>query len=264
MKIRIISAVVAILIAIFPIYFGGILYNFAVGILALLAFNEILYLKKSHKKIPRVMMVVALFAFLFLLYGNFNGNIMQYGLTYQRIILPCLLLLAPTVFYKNDKYTTKDAFYLIGTVLFLGLAFNSFIIVRSKGLNLFMYLVLIPVFTDTFAYFIGLLIGKHKMAPEVSPKKTWEGFTAGLIFGSLIPCAFYHIFVDSINIKIILLTIILSMIGQIGDLIFSKIKRENDIKDFSNLMPGHGGALDRLDSSIVIFMTFVLLSTILY
>lgn len=264
MKVRIISALVAILIVALPVYCGGVLYMFGVGLIALLAFKDILDLKKSHKKIPKLISLVAVCVYLFLIYGNLNGNILKYGLTYQRIILPGLLLLLPTVFYKNDKYSTKDAFYLLGTIFFLGLSFNSFILVRSNGFALFMYLVMIPIITDTFAYIMGSLIGKHKMSPEISPNKSWEGFGAGLVMGTIIPCVIYHIFVTSINFKIIIMTMILSAVGQIGDLLFSKIKRENGIKDFSNLMPGHGGALDRLDSSIVIFMTFVLLSAILY
>lgn len=264
MKVRIISAVIAILIVALPIYYGGMLYNFGVGLIALLAFKDIIDLRKSHKSVPNLVTLIAIFVYLFLIYGNLDGNILKYGLTYQRIILPGLLLLLPSVFYKNDKYTTKDAFYLLGVVFFLGLAFNSFILVRYNGFNLFMYLVMIPIITDTFAYVMGSLIGKHKMAPDVSPKKTWEGFISGLVLGTIIPCVIYHIFVSPINFKIIILTMILSAVGQVGDLFFSKIKRENEIKDFSNLMPGHGGALDRLDSSIVIFMTFVLLSSILY
>ena len=130
--------------------------------------------------------------------------------------------------------------------------------------TLFIYLVLIPIITDTCAYIFGSLLGKHKMAPVISPHKSWEGFTAGLIGGTILPCIVYYVFLDDFSWKIILLTAILSFVGQIGDLVFSKIKRENDIKDYSNLIPGHGGILDRVDSMMIIFMTFIFLSSILY
>ena len=82
--------------------------------------------------------------------------------------------------------------------------------------------------------------------------------------GTIIPSIFYAFVVHNINIKIIIGTAILSTFGQIGDLFFSKIKRENAIKDFSKIMPGHGGILDRLDSTIIIFMAYLLLEGILF
>ena len=102
------------------------------------------------------------------------------------------------------------------------------------------------------------------MAPLISPKKSWEGAIFGLVFGSILPIAFYHFFVGKITFGVVLGTMILSTMGQLGDLIFSRIKRENDIKDFSNIMPGHGGVLDRLDSTITIFLTFIYIIEILF
>ena len=86
----------------------------------------------------------------------------------------------------------------------------------------------------------------------------------GLVLGTVIPCVFYHFVIGPITVKVAIITALLSIFGQIGDLIFSKIKRENGIKDFSNLMPGHGGALDRLDSTLVIFMAYLLLISLFY
>ena len=158
----------------------------------------------------------------------------------------------------------QDAFFLIGTILFLGIAFNSFILVRENGIKTFLFLISIPVFTDTFAMLVGCKIGKHKMCPLISPNKSWEGSIAGLLLGTIIPSLFYLLLFKTITFKVILGIAILSIMGQIGDLIFSKIKRENDIKDFSNIMPGHGGILDRLDSTAIIFMTYVFLTYILF
>ena len=101
------------------------------------------------------------------------------------------------------------------------------------------------------------------MCPNISPKKTWEGMIGGTIFGTIIPLIIYYLFFKEFNFIMVLITFILTIMDQIGDLIFSKLKRENDIKDFSNIMPGHGGALDRLDSTLVIFITYVALSLIL-
>ena len=106
---------------------------------------------------------------------------------------------------------------------------------------------------------MGMAFGRHKLIPKVSPKKTVEGSVLGSIIGTVVACVFYHFFVSPITFTVIIVTLALSGIGQIGDLIFSKIKRENDLKDFSNLIPGHGGILDRLDSTIAIMLGFLLL-----
>ena len=113
--------------------------------------------------------------------------------------------------------------------------------------------------TDTFAYIFGSLIGKHKMCPLISPKKSWEGSIFGSLVGTFVSCTFYHAMINTVSLKVVFVTLILSIIGQLGDLFFSKIKRENGIKDFSNIMPGHGGILDRLDSLIMVVLAFIVL-----
>ena len=117
---------------------------------------------------------------------------------------------------------------------------------------------MITIVTDSYAYFIGRLIGKHKLLEEISPKKTWEGTIGGSIMSTFI-CTVYYITVINPQIsilKIIFTVLFLSIIGQFGDLFFSAIKRLFGIKDFSNIMPGHGGILDRLDSIIFVMLAF--------
>lgn len=261
MKVRIISALIAILVAIPFVYFGGNIFALGMGVVAIQGFREVLALNKTHGKIPFVPSFIALLSMLLIVYTDYIGIALSSDL--KTILLFCFIgLLIPTVIYKNNKYSMQDAFNLIGMVLFLGFAFSSFVNIRAQGLNIFLYLVSIPIFTDTFAYFVGRKIGKHKMG-VISPNKSWEGFISGLVFGTILPCIFYKFVIGSLSIKLIIMTTILSCLGQLGDLVFSKLKRENDIKDYSNIMPGHGGALDRLDSTITIFMAYLLLSTLL-
>ncbi len=259
MKVRIISAIVALIIVIPLIYLGGYPFAIGCGILSMLGYMEILKLKKSHQEIPKVVQVLGLITLLYLVLGNYGETSLDYALSFQRILLPLVLLLIPTVFYKNDKYKMEDAFYLLSAVYLIGLFFNLLIIIRNANVFILLYLVSVTIFTDTFAYVIGCLIGKHKMCPKISPKKSWEGAIAGVIGGVTIALIVYHNLVAKLDFKIILITILLSIIGQIGDLIFSKIKRENDIKDFSNIMPGHGGILDRFDSLTFIVFTYVII-----
>ena len=119
--------------------------------------------------------------------------------------------------------------------------------------------------TDTYAHLGGSLVGKHKLAPKISPNKTWEGAVIGGIFGTLCAATFYYIAIDG-GVSVLLLlvvTLFLSTLGQLGDLFFSAVKRNHNIKDFSNIMPGHGGVLDRLDSIIFVLLGFIFFMTIL-
>jgi phosphatidate cytidylyltransferase len=105
--------------------------------------------------------------------------------------------------------------------------------------------------TDTFAYFSGYLFGKHKLIPNVSPKKTIEGSIGGIL-GSTICCLIFGYIFKLDMALMIVMGIIGSIIAQIGDLFASSIKRYVGIKDYGNLIPGHGGVLDRFDSVILV------------
>lgn len=259
MKVRVISAIIALAIVIPFICLGGYPFAIFAGIASVLAYKEMLDLKKSHKEMPEIVKCLGLFVLIYLVLGNYGLNSLDFAVSYSRILLPIVLLLLPTIFYKKDKYTTKDAFYLIGVVFLIGMLFNLIIVIRNINVYILLYLLSITIFTDTFAYVIGCLIGKHKMCPDISPKKSWEGALAGLIGGSAIATIIYSNLVGTFSLKLVLITMILSIVGQMGDLVYSKIKRENDIKDFSNLMPGHGGILDRLDSLSLVLFAYVIL-----
>ena len=119
----------------------------------------------------------------------------------------------------------------------------------------FLNAILPAILSDTFALFGGRLFGKHKLAPHISPKKTWEGLISGLIFGTLSGFGVHYILVAfSRNIiplwAVVIASFFAAVSGAFGDLAASAIKREAGIKDYSNLIPGHGGILDRVDSAL--------------
>ena len=264
MKKRVISAVIALAIVI-PLYLiGGIPYRLLVALLAAQAFRETLDLKESHHPYPGIIAGMAFLGTELLVLLNNNGSYLYTGFSLMSVSLIFLCLLIPTIFDDKGKYTTRDAFYLIGTMLLIGIFFNLLISFRFAEKWLLVYLLLISTMTDTFAYFVGSLIGKHKIAPKVSPKKSLEGCIGGSVVGTAIASIYYYNVISSnINIAVlILMTLFLSILGQLGDLFFSKIKRENGIKDFSNIMPGHGGILDRLDSITFITYGYVLIITL--
>ena len=259
MKTRIISAAVALLILIPLLWIGGISFAIGIGILSVLAYKEIIDLKKSHGEIPDIVKALGLICVIYMVLGDYSMSSLNIVMSYPRLLLPIILLLIPTVMYDKDKYNTKDAFYLSGCISLIGLLFNLILSLRNINVNILIYLLSVTILTDTFAYLVGTLIGKHKMCPIISPKKSWEGAFGGTIGGSIISLIVYANLVGDINFKVVIVTIILTLVGQIGDLVYSKIKRENGIKDFSNLMPGHGGILDRVDSLSFVIFTYVIL-----
>lgn len=265
-KVRALSAVVALLICIPIIIYGGIPFYLGLAVIGLIGFMEFLNLRSKNKKIPYIMKIFGVISFVVLMMNNWDvwGSLNIFD--YEKTVLVIFLMLIPIIFfYKSKKYDVDDALFLLGGIIFLGIGFNQLAIVRNTGLSYLVFLLLITIFTDTFAYIIGSLIGKYKMCPSVSPNKSWEGFIGGLVLGTFVSTVFYVTTFDYTgNIFIlILIVLILSIIGQLGDLVFSAIKRSYNIKDYGNIMPGHGGVLDRLDSILFVVMAFSFLSKFL-
>ncbi len=260
MKKRIISAIVMLLIVIPIVWYGGPIFRVGVGIVSSLALIEFIDLPKSHHKIPLLVSFASIICLLLLVFSDYQDSYsIMYGISYRALAITLLVLLGLSLFYKNKEFEATNALTMIGAIVLLGTSFNTMILVRMFSLYKFIYLILIFILTDTFALFGGKLLGKHKLIPHVSPNKTIEGSIIGSVIATIGASLFYHFLIAHINFKVILGTLILSILGQIGDLIFSKIKRENNLKDFSNLIPGHGGILDRLDSTIAIMLGYLLL-----
>jgi phosphatidate cytidylyltransferase len=127
-----------------------------------------------------------------------------------------------------------------------------FLLARSgEGFNYITTLVILVGVNDTFAYLTGLALGKHPLAPKISPKKTWEGFFGGLVFTSVASAIAFNIFLDQSYLIGALAGVLGVVAATIGDLIESAIKRDLALKDMGTLLPGHGGMLDRLDSALI-------------
>ena len=257
MKKRVISAVIAFIIFIPLVILGGVYLKITGCILGVLAMKEFLELPHKHKR-PMYVDII-FYAMVILLIFMDNKREVYYLLG---ALLPFL-----AVIYCNDnkKYNADEAFKLVGMLFLVGFVFHKFLIIREDNILKFVYLFLITMLTDTYAHMGGSLIGKHKLAPKISPNKTWEGAIIGGVFGTLCAAVFYYILIDgNVNVLgLLIITLFLSTLGQLGDLFFSAIKRNHNIKDFSNIMPGHGGVLDRLDSIIFVIIGYIILSGIL-
>ena len=259
-KNRVISAIIMLLIIIPIMSIGGVIYSLAVGLIGCAAYKELINVIYSKRnQCPSLMKYIGLISMLFLIYSNFEKFGLLFGVPYNVICGIILGLLIPVVFYK-EKYKIHDAFSLLAYVIFLGIGFNLLLSVYNYNVKYFIFLILITIFTDTFALFGGKLVGKHHFT-SISPNKTIEGSLIGSSVATFICTMYYIRIIGNIsNIPtIIVMVLFLSLVGQLGDLFFSAIKREYNKKDFSDLIPGHGGILDRLDSILFVVTAFCLI-----
>ena len=180
-----------------------------------------------------------------------------------------LVFLSLTVFF-HKKVLFKDAAGLYFGAIYIFALFKYIYLVRMEEFGKFIvFAIFIGAFlTDTGAYFAGTFFGKHKLCPEISPKKTIEGAIGGIVTTVVAFVVYGFIGKEffGYNLSIInavITGLILSIISQIGDLSASVIKRELGIKDYGNIMPGHGGALDRFDSVLFVAPVFYWLNQIL-
>ena len=266
MKTRILSAILIAVIFIPFLYIGGIPFRVLFTILGVCGLHELIHIKDKKNKIPSIMKIVSYLAVTILCLNNtmlFSSN---YIISYQMIAVMIFVFILPIIFINdNNRYSLMDAIYLVSCVLFIGLSFNMIILTRNHDINYLLYLLSISIITDTFALFTGMFIGKHKLCPTISPNKTIEGSIGGSLMGTFVGVAFYVTVINSSVsiVYIVLVTMLLSIVGQCGDLVFSNIKRYFNEKDFGNLIPGHGGVLDRLDSLIFIVLAYILLFNII-
>lgn len=259
MKKRVISAIIMALVIIPILYFGGISFNILIILLSFISLKELLNARRKTKY-PSIMIFIAYVCMTLLILSNVGEYSILFGLSYKTLSLVFILLLAPTIFLTKYNYTINDAFYLSSITIFLGVIFNLFITLYNDSILHFIYVIIIAITTDIFALLGGKLIGKHKLS-KISPNKTKEGCIVGTLLCIVISTTYYVTFItNEYLVKTIIISLILSIVGIIGDLFFSLIKRENNIKDFSNIIPGHGGVLDRLDSIIFVLIAYVFIS----
>lgn len=257
MKKRVISALLACIICIPVLIIGGWPFKIGISVLSILGLYEILKVSSDKIKIPEYVKLLAyiIIALFIMLDLSMIVKILSVFLIFGIIM----------IFIDNEKYNVESFFYLFSSIIFLGVVFSFIISIRENDINILLFLLLITILTDTFAYIVGKTIGKHKLIPKVSPGKTIEGSVGGTIVGTLVPSIFYIYMVDpgANFIFVLLFVFVLSALGQLGDLFFSKIKRFYSVKDFSNIMPGHGGILDRVDSIIFVVIGYIILESLI-
>ena len=250
---RFTSALIGLpLVALVLIFGNQYVIDISFSIIAVLSLNEFYNaFKQTSKPMKWIGYVFAIaIAFIHVIPTAYTKNSLQ-------LLVPNLITILFLVIVVTDmKYTIKDmAITLLGIAYILGfIVFIPLLRGIENGSYFVWYIIVIAWGTDIFAYLVGKKFGKHKFS-KISPKKSIEGCVAGTI-GAILLMLAYTFFVNNYlgmeysYLYIGIIALILSLVGQIGDFAASSIKRYVDIKDFSNLIPGHGGMLDRIDSLI--------------
>lgn len=258
MKKRVISGAILLFLLIAFMTLNSKLFALFMLVCAIIGFNEFVNIKykKDNLVVIKVIGIISLIIMVL-------NNIFYTADKTITIILPLLGLTLPIVFYNDSKrYNINDALYILGAVFFLGFSFGTIIELRDSSIAECVFIFLIAFVTDTYAYIGGYLIGKHKLT-TISPKKTWEGSIVGTIMGVVAGSVYYYLVIGNISIyTVITMVLFLTILSELGDLVFSSIKRYFDVKDYSNLIPGHGGILDRFDSVIFVALGMALIISI--
>ena len=250
MKVRTLTAIIALIVFLPVLLKGGLILMLFSYLLAFIALKELLNMNMI--KFLSIPGIISALGILIIMLPQDAGSWVN-DLQLKSLIAMSFILLSYTVLSKN-RFSFMDAAFCLMSIAYVGIGFMYLYETRSEGLHYILFAFLVVWLTDTGAYIFGRLMGKHKLWPVISPNKTVEGFVGGLICSLIVPLVMM-IFVD-FNIALwllLIITIILSMFGQLGDLVESGFKRHFGVKDSGRILPGHGGILDRFDSLLFVF-----------
>lgn len=234
---------------------GGTAFQFFVSLLAMIAVGELIKMNGLAPNSIEGMLTMLASVVLTLPLENYltflptDGNYTAYAIV--------VFLLLGSIVFNIGQYNYSDVVFPIASSFYIGIGFHNLILARMDGLNKVFFALFIVWATDIGAYLIGRQIGRRKLLPRVSPNKTIEGFIGGIL--SAVAIALIFLIFDKSLLAgyslgmMLLLVVIFSIFSQFGDLVESAIKRHFGVKDSGNLIPGHGGILDRFDGMIFVF-----------
>jgi len=271
MRTRVITGVIlaSVLIPIF--YFGGLVLDITLLLFSMFATWEMSRMFKREMENPRVVLVFEILfsGGIFYLIRSYYQGFVPLDWAFSVIVLLVIVGALFLVFY--EEFSSKEFGNMFISVLYPAIGFSAIsgLVAMSDGLYVIGFLFMVTIMTDTFAYIFGVRFGKHRLAPKISPKKSIEGSVGGTVSAVILTMIYLSVvkldMIGNIEMTVlisIVLIFVISCIGQIGDLIASKLKRDNNIKDYSNLFPGHGGIMDRFDSAIFAAMVLMLISEV--
>lgn len=276
MLTRIISGAVGVVLLIGILFFHDtIVLPIAVGAIIAVMLYELLRAVQLHKCVPVLLAVEAYGIAVPFIYNKFywypdviggadlpqtDGKVTLWAFA-TALLAVFVIFLTWLRNHKTIRY--EQIFFALAVMVLVPQAMSCMVRIdrcSNDGLFLLVMGLCGAWIADTGAYFTGVAFGKHKLCPEISPKKTIEGFIGGLLITGLVYSASFCIYKGGFEIKTALLTFILgvicAIIGTIGDLSASMVKRQIGFKDYGKIMPGHGGLMDRFDSVLFVLPTF--------
>lgn len=268
MKVRIISGAVLIVVFALLLILGGPVLLTALFILTLLGlfefYNALQHSKQYHPfRVTGMVASFVLYVCLLLMRDVvWNDHFMM---SFFTLLLIVLMLLCIVTYPKRN---VADAALTVFSVAYVAMLFSYVYLLRTaeNGQFYVWYIFASSWGCDTCAYFTGYYLGKHKLSPVLSPKKTIEGAVGGVI-GAIVLCTIYGMIIAGpaqvdrgVLLKVsLLIGLVGSIVAQIGDIFASSIKRKMKIKDYGHLIPGHGGILDRFDSLLLVAPVIVMI-----
>lgn len=250
-KTRLLSGILLVLIALITIISGGDVLFVTVLLISLIGMSELYKVLKVHNKLLGIVGYAACIAY----YG-----MIRFGRSDMVTLLTIVFLVAVMAVYvfAYPKYRSEQIMLTFFGLFYVAVMLSYVYQTRelAQGAFLVWLIILCSWGCDTCAYCVGMLIGKHKMAPKLSPKKSIEGGIGGILGAALLGVIYalainqFAAGADANVLEYALICGVGGMISQVGDLAASAIKRNHDIKDYGKLIPGHGGILDRFDSVI--------------
>jgi len=282
MLTRIISGAVGVVILAAVLFFHDtIVLPIAVAVMIAIMLYELLRAVKLHKCIP-ILYAVELYGasilFLSALDRDFSFRIFDievFSVKYVPFCCFALTLIAGFVIfliwlYNHKAIRYEQIFFALAVMILVPQAMSSIVRIDRENGSDGLFLLIMGLcgawIADTGAYFTGVAFGKHKLCPEISPKKTIEGFIGGITTTGIVYAAAFSVYSGQFEIGNALLTFVLgavcAVIGTIGDLSASMVKRQIGFKDYGKIMPGHGGLMDRFDSVLFVLPTFYAFTTI--
>ena len=249
LSLRLLSAIFIMLPIIFLTWYSHIFAIISICMFCITLCFELLDLEKKHNKLIYSIIpgIVLLFIFQFISIAKIKND---YYYIYS-VLLVIFFVLDNTIKTKYKfSHSTKNVF----SVLFSNNIASYILLIINSNTDIFLYVVLISSVSDSSAFAFGKLFGKHKLAKNISPGKTIEGAIGGFASSVIIGSTVSLLVTQLSMLTIILCNFIFAFIAQLGDLVFSKIKRNRNIKDYGSIFPGHGGLIDRVDSSLFLFV----------
>ena len=251
MKQRVISGAVLVVILAITLYFGGAVTCGVMAFVSLIGNMVLLRVYGINRKTPGIVCYAATVLYYIAIYMEKTEMLLPMMVIYLLVMLAVYVLTFPTYTDKQIMAAFMDFFYVSVMLSFVYLIRDM-----KHGLVLVLLIFVSSWINDTCAYFVGRALGKHKMAPVLSPKKSIEGLIGGIVGAGVFGVVFgilFNNYVESMNYAPAVFAVV-GAVGAlpavIGDLAASAIKRNNNIKDYGKLIPGHGGILDRFDSII--------------